>query len=180
MPCSGATGPPFRIFCGDTCGTSGRRSNGPASQRAWKAPPAPRAGATKLRPAGGSVPALPSSRSRREELRDRLLPRKVAPLGIVAFDQIELPLARPLLQRLFALDSVADALEELTMYELGHAIFLSEAGHQSLLVLIDSSSDVVCYSYIERSIATACEYVDAEGLRTPCHVALGCPAQGRA
>ena len=77
---------------------------------------------------------------------------KIVPLGIHGFDQVDLPLPVPSLQRLLALDRTADVPVFLISDETGASVFPGKARRQPLAMLIDAALQIGCYADIERAI----------------------------
>src|SRR3546814_12720897 len=85
---------------------------------------------------------------------------EVGPLRIVALDQVDLPRARPALQRLLAADCRLDAVKHIEIDEGLHALPLREAFDEPLAMLIDAAWQVVCHADVERAIGPAGKTID--------------------
>jgi hypothetical protein len=60
---------------------------------------------------------------------------EIGPIGILALDEVDLPLTRPFLHGLLALDSCKHVLEGLIVDEALHAVSLREAWNDALAML---------------------------------------------
>src|ERR1700722_7650112 len=77
---------------------------------------------------------------------------QVVPMGIVAFDEIDLPVALILLERFLALDRPEHALAMLVPDKPLQAVFLRELVDLTLAMLPDTPSEVACHADIKRAV----------------------------
>ena len=80
-------------------------------------------------------------------------------------DQIDFPLARPMLDVLFALNGVAGRRKNLEVNELGDVVLLRMSPHEMLLVLINPATQIIGHANIERTTRPAGKNVDVVFLR---------------
>ena len=93
--------------------------------------------------------------------RRNLFP-KIAPFGIVFFDQIDLPISIPLLDLAFARERRFPAVVRLVPDQFFHVVFAREARQRISAVLPDALHEIVSHANVEGAIALAGHYVDEE------------------
>ena len=93
--------------------------------------------------------------SRRNRWQTEHRNRQIVPHRIIALDQLDLPVAFPFLDALFADDGVAHVFEAFDMDEPVDAILLGEARDQPVAVLDDACGKVACDAGVERSMKAA-------------------------
>src|SRR5207248_3081035 len=76
-------------------------------------------------------------------------------IRIVGADEIDLPGARPLLEAFLTVDGFRDRSMILVVHQHFHAVVLSEAFDNSLLMLEDTSFDVTGHANVERAPGVA-------------------------
>src|SRR5262245_14197773 len=84
----------------------------------------------------------------------------IIPIWIVLLDKLNLPGTTPLLQSLFAEDSLLDIVELLEVNQAMNPILLGETLNQPLPMLIHSSNQIVGDADIERATNPARQDVD--------------------
>src|SRR5690349_17386979 len=88
---------------------------------------------------------------------------EVRPVGVVPFDQSDLPVAPPALQLLLEMDGLRDVAETLEVDKAVHAISLREAGSLPRPVLGDAPLQRVGDADVERAFALPRKDVDPVG-----------------
>ena len=86
---------------------------------------------------------------------------EILPMPILAFEQIDLPLAVPALELLFASDGGDHVVEHFEMDEAMNFISLREAGNDVVAVLPEPRDEIGCDAEIQRSVVTVREEIDA-------------------
>ena len=87
--------------------------------------------------------------------------RKVDPLRVFAFDQIDLPLPMPSLELLFACDGGQHVLEKFIPSQQMDAILRSEALNLACAMLIETRKQIGSDANVQRPVGFAGEDVDA-------------------
>ena len=82
------------------------------------------------------------------------------PIGVLALDQVDLPVAMPALQLLFAGDGVGHVVEQLESNEPMHTVVTCKAGHEVFTMLPDTADEVRRDANIKRTPRLAGEDVD--------------------
>ena len=95
----------------------------------------------------GSI--APLARSKRRQTQPH---RKVAPLRVLAIDQIDFPLPVPALEALFSRDCGDHIAEHFEMNQSVDGIFLCETGQYSLSVLPHPRKQIGRYADIQRPV----------------------------
>ena len=85
---------------------------------------------------------------------------QVAPVGVLRADQLELPLALPLLHRLLARDGLADVGVAFGVGQAGEAVFGAEFGAGALAVLVNAGGEVGGDADVERAVGGVGHDVD--------------------
>src|SRR4051812_32257334 len=88
---------------------------------------------------------------------------QVAPIQIVFFDQLNLPLAPPILQLLLARDCLLWRRELFHMDEAKHTVLLDELRAATGAVLLESYPQVIGDANVERAVSATGENVDVIG-----------------
>lgn len=73
---------------------------------------------------------------------------KVIPFGIHAVNEPDLPRARPMLDRFFTLDCVADVVEAFVIDEQFQSVELGEALDQPFAMLVGTAWQIACHAGI--------------------------------
>ena len=81
-------------------------------------------------------------------------------MKIVTFNEIDLPRARPLLQRFFALNGISDIREFFKPHEEMHAIAFRERRPNSSAMLLNAIYDRIGDANVERPVRLAGENID--------------------
>ena len=87
--------------------------------------------------------------------------RQIDPLRVFRFNQIDLPLAMPVLQLFFARDRTRHIVEHFKPDEPVDSIFGRIAGGKFAAMLIKAREQVRRYADIQRAIRLAGQYIDA-------------------
>ena len=103
----------------------------------------------------GSI--VPPVRSKRRQTNAH---RKVAPFGVLAIDQIDLPRSVPALELLLPLNGVDHVSEHLEMDQPVDRVFRGEAGQSIVAVLPHAAEQVRRDADIERAVVLAGEDID--------------------
>src|SRR5260221_11416625 len=76
---------------------------------------------------------------------------EIAPIGIHAFDEVDLPGARQMFQRLFALDGGSDIRCRFEPHQLRYAIALGEAIDNAIAMLDTATEKIIVDTDLKRS-----------------------------
>jgi hypothetical protein len=88
--------------------------------------------------------------------------RKIDPLRIFPFYQLNLPFSVPFLQLLFAGYSSYGIIENLKIDQIVNVVSFREASNDLQFVLVDAPNNIVRHTNIERSMFAACQDVNEE------------------
>ena len=105
-----------------------------------------------------SGPISPPTRSHRFEAQPH---GQVAPFGVLAVDQVDLPLPPPVLELLLAGDRVNHLVEHLEVDEAMDPVARGETGQGVVPMLPQAPHQVGRNSDVQRAVMSACEEVDA-------------------
>ena len=86
---------------------------------------------------------------------------QINPLRVFRFNQINFPLAIPVLQLLLSRDRAVHVVEHLKSDKAIHRIFRGISGRQLVAVLVKALDQVRRYADVQRTVGLAGEYVDA-------------------
>src|SRR5262245_23251679 len=119
----------------------------------------------------GLVPAIQPSACSLDPRRTHTGQRRIEidPVRIFPLYQISLPVARPLLHGLLALDRLSHGVELLVPDEQMHSVLTREARRLTLPVLLDAPDDAVGNANVERSSGFAGEDIDPVAAHEPLH-----------
>src|SRR3954468_11791820 len=84
------------------------------------------------------------------------------PVGIVAFDQLDLPIPPPAFEALLANNCGGGIVEDFVIDELIDAMVMGEAGNKFFLVLVYTPDEVVRYADVDCPVFTTRQDVDVE------------------
>ena len=101
---------------------------------------------------------MPFARSERLEAQSD---RKVAPVRVLASNQVELPVAVPVLELLLALDCGFHRLEQLEVDQPMYGVALAKPLDRALAVLPEAGDQIGGHADVDRAEGFAGEHVDA-------------------
>ena len=104
----------------------------------------------------GSI--VPFTRSQRRQAQPH---RQVAPLWVLAIDQIDLPRPVPVLELLFTRDRGDHVAVNLEVYEAVNGVFLGKTGQSTLAVLPHPAQQIGRHADVQRAVVPAREDVGA-------------------
>src|SRR5215469_15195103 len=107
------------------------------------------------------VPAKAGTQGKR---RLRQLIPKIAPLWIMALDQLQFPRTAPFLDALFAEDRVGHGFVKLDKHQPMHFVISNKSADSIRTVLPSAARNIACDTDVKRTIALAGEDVDARTL----------------
>src|SRR3954468_16799048 len=85
---------------------------------------------------------------------------QVAPMGIVLFDQLNLPVAAPVLELLFARDRLVRGWVVFGVDQAVYRVLLDELRALAAAMLFETGAKIIGHADVERSVASAGEDVD--------------------
>jgi hypothetical protein len=92
---------------------------------------------------------------------------QIVPIGVRTLDQLDLPLALPLLERLLALDRINDAIEGLEPDQSLYAVAFCEPVDQAFAMLVDPAQQFAGDADVQRPVLPARQDVDRVRPRRP-------------
>jgi len=93
---------------------------------------------------------------------------EIVPIGVVPFDQLDLPAALPFLHPLLPHDGSFDVVIALDVHEPIDTVALGEPGKGSAAMLEDALVEIGRDSDVEGAVLSACEDVDMSAHRFAC------------
>ena len=85
---------------------------------------------------------------------------EVNPIGILLFDEVDLPLAWPILHGLLALDCAMKVSKLIIPNQSMNPVTFGEAFEHILAVLCDAAHEVPCDAHVKRAVGFGSEDVD--------------------
>lgn len=83
------------------------------------------------------------------------------PIGVLALDQIDLPLPVPAFQLLLSRNGQQHFSEQFKADEMNHVVAAGEAGNLAIAMLVESANEIRGHANIQRAARPAGEDIDA-------------------
>ena len=81
-------------------------------------------------------------------------------MAVFSIDEIDLPVARPFLHRLLALDGRVDVVMHLVPDEPMNSVFARKRARRAVAVLGYAAQEIIGNADVERAVVPVCEQVD--------------------
>ena len=98
---------------------------------------------------------------------------EILPVAFVPFDEVDLPVARPFLHRLLALDRCVDVVMDLVPDQAMDAVLSRQCATDTVAVFADASQEIIGDADVERAVMRASKHVDKIGVFR-CHGRTSC------